>query len=410
MTKSLRVAYLAPEMGGVTHTFIHREMAALEALGVEVVPFATVPPNDSANADETRTLRERTLVLYKLPPATILLMGIAQFFRSPIRMIRAKFALIRDIVCAQVPGIGNRFKLIGQFYIGAAFANELVARKIDHLHVHFAHVPATVGMYASLISGVPYSFTAHANDIFVRPVALKEKVARATFCACISEFNVRFLTKLGCNPARLLVVRCGLDTSEYAYETPRRNGNVLSLFSVGRLVEKKGFHVLIGALARVQGRGVPFNCRIVGSGPLEERLRSQIAELGLANCVHLLGSQPQHRVKELLAETDVFVLACVVARDGDQDGIPVALMEAMALGIPVISTEVSGIPELIQNRYNGLLAKPDDDEGLADCIVALAEQPQLIEATSLKARSTIENTFNATHSARELLALFTKES
>lgn len=265
-------------------------------------------------------------------------------------------------------------------------------------------------MYAAGMAGIPYSFTAHANDIFVRPVALREKVARSAFCACISHFNTRYLTGKGCDPAKLVVVRCGLDSAEYAYTPPAASTGPVRIFSVGRLIEKKGFVPLLGALARVRDAGIAFQCQIVGDGPLMDTLKRRIADLQLDGQVELLGSQPQERVKALLSCATVFALPCIVAQDGDQDGIPVALMEAMALGVPVVSCPVSGVPELIQDGREGLLAPPHDETRLAEALGRLASDTDLRSRLAEAARARIEREFDSHQSAGQLLGLFTKST
>ena len=176
------------------------------------------------------------------------------------------------------------------------------------------------------------------------------------------------------------------------------------LYFVGRLVEKKGARVLIEALERLRDSGGQFLCRIVGEGPQTEDMRQHVEKASLDDCVELLGSQPQERVKALFDEADVFVLPCVVAADGDRDGIPVALMEAMALGVPVVSTTVSGIPELIQSERDGILTEPGDAQALADALGTLIDDPQRTGELAAAARARIEADFDIDQSADRLLA------
>jgi colanic acid/amylovoran biosynthesis glycosyltransferase len=383
----------------VTSTFVYREIEALRRLGAEVETFSTHRPHDSVVSEEAVPLVGATRYLYDTPPGNILREAAALAVHAPGRFLRGLGRALRDAVAAEVPGIADRAKLLWHFGVGCALARDLEARGVRHLHAHFAHVPTAIAMYAAGLAGIPYSFTCHANDIFERPTALREKVARAGFAACISDYNRRHLIERGCDPERLCIVRCALDVENYSWEEPKRDRPRPLLYSVGRLVEKKGMAVLVDALRILRDRGRDFACKVVGGGPLTDALRRQIEDAGLQDRVELLGSQPQERVKALFREADIFVLPCVVAASGDRDGIPVALMEAMALGVPVVSTTVSGIPELIESGKNGLLAEPGDAASLAETLEHLLSDPELVRELSRNARNTLETTFESGRNA-----------
>ncbi|MDX9971890.1 MAG: glycosyltransferase [FCB group bacterium] len=395
----LNVAYLAPEFGAVTSTFIYREIEALESLGARVDTYSTRRPSESLVSAEAVPLIERTTYLYDLSKSQVLLDAGAMKFGSPLRYFQTATKLLHDVFAAKVPTPADRAKLVWHFLVACSLARRLVARKTQHLHAHFAHVPTSIAMYAAGLAGIPYSFTAHANDIFERPTALREKVARSGFGACISEYNRRHLSDIGCAPAKLDIVRCALDVENYDYRDPKPPGDPPMLYSVGRLVEKKGIGILIEALKHLRDRGVAFQCRIVGNGPLTDALAAQVRELGLQDRVNLAGGQPQERVKEWFREADVFVLPCVVAASGDRDGIPVVLMEAMALGVPVVTTAVSGIPELVEAERSGLVVPPGDALALADALERLLGDPELARRLAREARTTLETTFESRRNA-----------
>jgi len=394
-----KVAYLAPEFGAVTSTFVYREIEALEALGAHVDTYSTRRPADRVVSAEAVPLVERTTYLYDIPKARVLLDVAIVKATSPLCYFRNALRMVRDVFRARVPAPADRLKLVWHFCVACSLARRLRAGGARHLHAHFAHVPTTIAMYAAGLAGIPYSFTAHANDIFERPTALPEKVGRSAFAACISEYNRRHLAGAGCDAGRLCVVRCALDVENYAYREVSRPGTPPVLYSVARLVEKKGIDVLVEALGRLRDRGVAFRCRIVGNGPLTEPLTRRARELDLEGDIEFLGGQPQERVKELFGEADVFVLPCVVARSGDRDGIPVVLMESMALGVPVVSTTVSGIPELIESGRSGLLVPPGDPEALADALERLLRDPELGRRLAREARKTLETTFESRRNA-----------
>lgn len=396
------VAYLAPELGALTGTFVYRELGELRQQDVTVSTFGTYAPRDRVVSQEARAVIDSTDYLYARSIPSLLRSATRAALRRPYSFARTLAHAIADAAAAPVSGPLDRPKLLWHFFVGTALADELQTRRVDHLHAHFAHVPTAIAMYGALAAGIPYSFTCHANDIFERPTALPQKVARSSFAACISEFNREYLKGLGCDPSRLEVVRCGIDLREYPLRLPRPVSSPARVLAVGRLVEKKGFAYLIEAAHLLQEAGVKVKVEVAGDGPLRHDLESDLSRLGLGERVYLLGSQPQERVRELLTEADVFVLPCVVAADGDQDGIPVSLMEAMALGVPVLSTRVSGIPELIQHDLSGLLVDQRDARCLAESLARLLTDEALRTRLVPSARARIEEEFGLQQNAARL--------
>lgn len=368
-------------------------------MGAEVDTYSTFRPSPKSISAEAMPLVESTLYLYEVPKLQVVWATASYAFRAPLRFLRGLARLIRDLTTAEVSNPGDRVKMIWHFCTGCLLASKLRAAGTKHLHAHFAHVPTAIAMHGAGLAGISYSFTAHANDIFERPTALREKVARSGFVACISDYNRRFLTERGCDPDKQVIVRCALDVTKYGFRERNIDKERPMLYSVGRLVEKKGIGVLIDALALLKSRGRAFSCRVVGDGPLLEPLRCQVIECGLSDDIEMMGGQPQETVKALFDEADVFVLPCVVAASGDRDGIPVVLMEAMALGVPVVSTTVSGIPELIRSGHNGLLVTPGDVDGLAQALGRLLGNPSETQSFAREARRTIETEFEAKHNA-----------
>jgi glycosyltransferase involved in cell wall biosynthesis len=264
-----------------------------------------------------------------------------------------------------------------------------------HIHCNFAHTPVGIAMYAALLRGTPFSFLCHAHDIFVHAAAMREKVDRAAFGMCSSRYNVRFLADTkGCDEAKLDVMRTGLDLHRFVLRAPKPFSKPFRFLSVGRLVEKKGFPVFFDALALLAQRGRDFEADVVGGGPMDAALHGQIGRLGLAGRVRLAGPQPQERVRRYFDEADAFVLACLEAGNRDMDGTPIVLIEAMALGVPVISTPVSGNPELIESGNSGLLVLPGDVAALADAMESLMDTPELARRLAENARRTIESGFD----------------
>ena len=408
----IRVAYLVPDLGAVSSTFLYREIGALRDQGVEVVTFSTRRPGaDATTSAEARSYVDETFYLADYGVTQVLRCAALALARQPTRFVRVLATAIRDATCARVSSVADRPKILWQFLRACVLADLLLEHGLIHLHVHFAHAPASVGMYASLLTGGAFSFTTHANDLFQRGTALREKVRRATFVACISEYNRRFLIEQGCDADRLHVIRCGLDLTRFAWRDPAEDEGSCRLCTVCRLVEKKGIPVLVDALALLAGRGVPFSCDIVGEGPEFDAVRARIQNASLGGRVRLLGGQPQERVHEILAAAQIFVLPCVKSADGDMDGIPVALMEAMALGVPVVSTTLSGIPELIDSGNTGLLVEPGDAAALAEALRSLMVNSELRRNLARRARRSIEEgEFRLERSAAMLAGYFEKHT
>ncbi len=389
----MRLAYIAPELGAVTGTFVYREIYGLRRRGFEVVPFGTMRPKDCVVSEEARALIDECTYLYDRSPAATLPRALTMAARHPRRFAKTIALAAGDCLTARTARATDRVKLLWHSLVGVAFASELAERGIDHVHAHFAHVPTSIAMYGASMAGISYSFTCHANDIFERGVALREKVARSAFAVCIAEDGRRFLERAGCAPHQLHVVRCGVDPEAYPLRKARGPNPSRYVLAVGRLVEKKGFSDLVQAARLLRDRGVTCTVRILGDGPLRSELEAAVRRDNLNATVELLGSQPHEKVRRMLEQADVFVLPCVVASTGDRDGIPVALMEAMALGVPVVSTTVSGIPELIRDGDSGFLVPPHKPDRLADSIERLLSDPELAQQFATRARETMETEF-----------------
>jgi len=380
-------------------------MEALRSLGVSIASFSTRRPANGAVFSERESLVAETTYLYELGLVrTLWELGLAGA-TFPHRIAWAKFFLFRDMLLGSFRHPSDRLKLVPQFTAAVLLARRLRRDGAQHLHAHFAHVPATIAMYAARMAGIPFSFTAHANDIFVRRGLIHEKTRRSAFTVCISEYNRRFLTSVGCAPETLRVVHCGVDLKKCPHSPIRTRTGPFTILAVGRLIEKKGFHVLLDAAARLRAQGRCFRCVIVGSGPQEGVLRAQATRLALDGAVEWRGGLPQEEVVRLFGEADAFALPCVRDKQGDQDGIPVVLMEAMARGTPVVATSISGLPELIVDGVSGLLAHPNDPAALAECLVRLMDHPALAQRLAHAARLAVEREFNASTNAAALLDL-----
>ena len=245
------------------------------------------------------------------------------------------------------------------------------------LHAHFANDAAALARYLSILTRVPYAITAHAYDIYQDPFLLPRNLVSAMKVYSVSRSNVRYLrSTFDIEPEdRCAVLHCAIDLADFPYRDPEPPPRPARLLCVARLIPKKGHAVLFQALKQLQEGGAPARLVLAGDGPLETSLRVLAAELDLGTSIDFLGGVPSGRVRELMRNSDLVVLASRVADDGDRDGLPVALIEAAALGTPVVATDVSGIPELVTPE-NGWLAAPDRADLFAEVLRAAIDEPQ----------------------------------
>jgi glycosyltransferase involved in cell wall biosynthesis len=404
----LKIAYLAPEIPALSATFVYNEILSLEKKGVLIVPISVHVPASPAVEETLHSLRARTIYLYRQSAWTFLKSNLKWLLKSPLRYLHTCRLTMSDAFKVGLAGHVGR-GLFYRFFVASRVADILVGENCWHLHTHFAHIPTDIAMYASSLSGVPFSFTAHANDLFERGWLLKEKVTRAKVAMTISEYNRRFFTQQGADESKIKIVRCGVESDGDRTDKEKGRNASPTIGSLGRLVEKKGMDTLIFALADIHGAGVDFRLEIAGDGPQREALERLASEQGIGSKVVFRGPIPHDEVFAWLGSLDLFVLACRRDRQGDQDGIPVVLMEAMAAGIPVISTHISGIPELIEDGISGMLAEPNDPKGLSEKIKDVVTNPAMASSLAGAARRRIREEFDVDVNAERLRNLFREE-
>jgi colanic acid/amylovoran biosynthesis glycosyltransferase len=396
----MRVLYLVSLFPCWSETFIVREINELLKLGVDVRIVSLKHPAEKMVQSDAQALSER--VLYPPSNRACAAQVIRSVLRHPLRELKDLAMMVRGL--GRKPAALAKTLVVWWRTLGLLPAIEAFAP--DHLHAHWATYPSTAALLVSLRTARPFSFTAHAHDIFLEDHLLAEKLKRAAFGVTISQFNRRFIAdKLrSAVEGRLHIVHCGVDPSAFRFRPQDRVPG--ELVAVGRLDEIKGFEYLIDACALLRDRGAAFTCRIIGDGPLRTALSERIHHARLAERVSLLGARPQEEVRGYLDHASVFVLPSVVTARGDRDGIPVALMEAMAVGLPVVSTRVSGIPELVEHGESGLLAEPRDALGLARCIEHLLADPSAARRMAARARATVERDFDVATETRKLRDAF----
>ena len=401
----MKIVYLAPEIPALSATFVYNEILILKDMGVDVLPVSIHRPKSPATDSHLTSLKQQTFYLYEQALLLALWKHVPLMLRHPVHYIQSAMKLLMDLS-------GQRFKprqsaaRLYQFLYAGLLAHYLSQHKAEHIHVHFAHVPTDIAMYTASFLGIGYSVTSHANDLFERASLIKQKVARSAFFATISKYNIDFLTACGVDTHKLKIIRCGVDDRQFTSVRSRTDTRIRHFGTVGRLVEKKGIDTLIEAFATVAQRYPDSRLSIAGDGPLRMELERQVSGLNISDKVHFLGALAHHQIPGFLTDLDTFVLPCKKDRNGDMDGIPVVLMEAMMNGLPVVSTRISGIPELVIDHQTGLLVSPDHPAELAAVLLHLIETPDIRETLTTSAITHIQSHFSLLINAGKLKQLF----
>jgi glycosyltransferase involved in cell wall biosynthesis/peptidoglycan/xylan/chitin deacetylase (PgdA/CDA1 family) len=398
-----RVAYLVSRFPKLTETFVLYEMIALEELGVAVELYPLLRARQRVAHPEadrwTRRARFQPFVSLEILRAQL------HFLRRDPR----RYATLLAEVLRETWGSTNFFLgALAYFPKAVRFALEMEREGVTHVHAHFCSHPALVAFIIHRLTDIPYSFTAHGSDLHVERRMLPVKVDHAAFAVTVSDYNRRLmLRECGQTAAdRIRVVRCGVDPGLFATrEHPRREGPT-RILCVASFEKVKGHEHLLDACALLRDRGVEFVCDLVGEGPLRRDAESRIARLGLRGVVRALGSKPRPEVIRMLREADVAVLASQMTKEGKREGIPVALMEAMAAGLPVVASAISGIPELVEDSRTGILVRPGDPNGLADALHRLAADADLRRRMGAAGRRRVTERFNLQTNTAELMQLF----
>ena len=357
----MRVAYVLKRFPRLSQTFVLDELLELERQGVEAVVVARRGSGEALEHDRVRDLHAP---VHQLSPTA-----------SP--------------------------------HEAARLLHEL---GVDHVHAHFATWASEVAHVAAGSAGLPFSFTAHATDLYRDDVdveALAQRVCAARFVVTVTDDNRGWLQRLlderGLS-GRVVRLYNGVDLARLPRDRGRREPDLL--VAVGRLVEKKGFTDLLTALELLRRDGHPLRLVLVGEGPLRDELVSRTNELGLTDVVTMTGAQRQDDVLALVRRATALVVPSVVAADGDRDALPTVVLEAMALGTPVVATRVSGIPEMVEHGRSGLLVEQHEPRALADAVLAVAQDQELALRFTDAARASVEERFTLSSNVAVLRQLF----
>jgi glycosyltransferase involved in cell wall biosynthesis len=405
MSMDGRLAYLVSRFPLLSETFILREMLQMEARGWPLELFALQHEHPAVRHPQAERL-ERSANFHELVSGRTVRANARQLVCDPVRYGR----LLARTVLGNLGSADFLAKGLAIFPGVVELAARMRRRGVRHIHAHYGTHPALAAMLSAELIGAGYSFTVHAHDLFVDTTMLAEKVHRARFVATISEFNRRRLIELAGPVAaeKVVVVRCGVDPRRYAFSPRTPHDGPWRILAVASLQEYKGLEYLVRACARLRDEGtdLPFFCEIAGGGPLHDSLQHLIARLGVGDRVRLLGPQDENGVRALMERADTLVMPSVVARDGQMEGIPVVLMEAMALGLPVVASHLSGIPELVRHQETGLLVQPGDPEAIKDAILACWRGPDAAAGRASAARLLVEQEYDLERNVAQLAAQF----
>ncbi len=391
----MKIGYVVKRYPRFSETFIVNEILAHEAAGLDVHIFSIRPCNDTHFQDRLARVRAPLTQLASGRPKSSCVWN---QMRQTAQDFPNLWAVLAEEHHADIVSVFQAMQL----------AEEIRRRGINHLHAHFATLPATVARLAAGIAGITFSLTAHAKDIFhdsVDPADLHEKLADAAAVITVSQFNVAHLCQnYGLPETRVHRVYNGLDLAEFPFHAEREQTR--EIVAVGRLVEKKGFADLIEACQLLRASGVRFTCRIVGGGDQEAALRRLIAARGLEGIVTLTGPIPQAALIGIVRQATVLAAPCIVGKDGDRDGLPTVLLESMALGTPCVATPVTGIPEVIDHDVTGLLVPEASPPALAAALQRCLDSQQLRDRMARAARRTMEELCDADVTSQQIRSIF----
>ena len=403
MDDPIPVAYILLRFPHLTETFIAEEIRQVQSQGTPVRIFSLLPPRPGPVHPTSQGLLAQVEYAPPLHSPVLWLAQLAVLFTRPRRYLR----LLRDLMAPPAPRASWRLKRLAVFVKGVALARRLRGSPVRLVHSHFAWLSAAAALTVSRLLDRPFTVTAHASDIYSPENDLLCLIGGAAArVIAISEHNRQAITAL-CPAAqgRITVIHCGIDLARFPPAPPPPDDPV-RILSVGSLTEKKGHEYLIRACRLLRDRGLDFRCTIVGRGERRAALARLIDDLALADRVSLAGALEQPQVRQALHRSHLFALACVVARDGDRDGIPVAMMEALATGRPVVSSRVSGIPELVRHGETGLLVPPRNAEALADALARLIRDRALRQRLGENGRALVAHEFDIRANAARLRSIF----
>jgi colanic acid/amylovoran biosynthesis glycosyltransferase len=398
------VAVVVARFPRIDETFILREITELERLGQPVLVVPLLRDRSTVVHDEARPWDDRALHL-PLISIAIAVSNVRALIRHPLRYL----GLLLRLIAGTALHPGTLIRTLALFPKSVHLARLLPSFGIRHIHSYLATHATTIAYVVSSLSSITYSFSVQGPDVFVHRALLREKIRRATFVRTISVFNKAFLSGLypDQTEGKIEVVHNGLASQLYraSSRVPTQRPGPWKVLTASAFSPSRGVGFLVDAIALLRREGLDIECHVIGAEPVRGLAEERILQNGVADAIHLHGPQPQREVTRLMAECDIFALPSIVALNGQMDGIPISLMEAMASGKPVIASAISGIPELVRHDQNGILVDFTHVERIADAIRTLVEHPSLMTRLGEAARQTISTSFDVSATASRLVSL-----
>jgi colanic acid/amylovoran biosynthesis glycosyltransferase len=402
----LRIAYIMSRFPKLSETFILNEVLAMLARDVEVKLFPLLRTSEAVVQPEARRLADGARHVPFLS-AAVLGSQIYFLFAHPRRYVATLAAIVRGTW-----GSPN-YLLKGLAIFPKCVHSARLMQKdgIQHVHCHFSSHPALAGFIVRRLTGIPFSFTAHGSDLHVDRHMLCQKVIEASFVAAVSTYNKRLIEReCGGSLSKVRVVHSGIDSSQFVRNGQRMTPEPFRIVSVGRLEPVKGQQYLVEACRLLLSEELEFHCELIGDGPERARLTALVDALGLGERIHFAGPRTHDYVISALQSAHVLVCPSIVTADGRREGIPVVLMEALATETAVIASEISGIPELVENGRTGLLVTAGSAEEIASAIKRLAADPDLRTQLGAAGRAKVMQEFNISGTVDRLLELIQPRS
>jgi len=405
----LKVAYILFRFPSLTETFIAEEIQKIQGSGVKVRVYSLLPSKEDLVHPVSLSILPLTRNVPGIFNPAVWFAQVHYLWKNPGLYFHLLWTLLRQ----PAKHFSTYLQRMAIFFKSVWLAKDLQSRQIQLIHTHFAWLSSAASWVVSRLLDVPFTVTTHAFDIYSeRNDLLKLITNQAAKVMTISDHNKNAI--LGLNPRipndKVQVVRCGIDLSFFSRSINAQSTIAfpLQITSVGSLIEKKGHKFLIQACANLEKQDMPFQCVIIGTGAQHAFLENLIQENNLGKDVVLAGKKSQEWIRNRLSQSHVFILACVRTEDNDQDGIPVAMMEAMAMGVPVISTAISGIPEIIKDEETGIIVKECDPASITQAIMRLSVDSDLRKTLSGNGVRLIQQEYNILKNVRQLRTIFSE--
>jgi len=404
MAQKKKILYVLSKFPTFSETFVAREIRALQQeYGQKIEILSLKNPDQKQGIHEEFSDLQKDCHYLSFFPVFRLFQTLL-FFKKKLGG-KKLYSVIRGIL-GNTRGFNEWLKTLSIMPKTAVMAREVIEGEYSHIHAHFINIPGSAAAFMSQLSGIPFSITAHAWDIFsaasMESLRYKLRLAKKVFVP--TQYNKNFLSYIyPYAENNIIVMRCGLDIGEYKYKKnrPLKDG-VLKIITVGRLAPKKGIIHLLRACNELKGE-IDFKCNVIGNGPLYREFEEYIKCHNLEDCVHLLGVKSQKEVRSYLEQSHVFILPCVITENGDRDGLPVAYFEAMAQGLITVGSSIVGIPELIVDRKTGFLVNPFNEKEIAGVLEKIREQYDSLGKIRDNARKKVEKEFDVKNTTQLML-------